>query len=1193
MRHAIHPSSLTATTGLILAVSLGVVISSTPCRGQIVNATLYGTVSDPAGFAIPDARVIATDVATGIATQTMTDTTGNYTFPSLSPATYSITVRKTGFESSIISGITLLVNQKAHLDIGLRVGQVTTSVEVKGTAPLVETGTASVGTVIEERNVVDLPLNLRRFGALATLVPGTTGDNGGFASAYDGSPFSETTYAANGARTSSNNTLIDGADSRNLSFGGFALQPSPDAVQEFKIETNIYSAAFGKTAGSTINLVTKAGTNELHGSVYEFLRNDALDAGNFFSLNQANPLTDQEIPGTRRPEYRRNQFGFSIGGPVRKNKTFFFGNYEEMRQIKGLSLTAVLPTANELSGDFGGALTGNVINLCGTGGPANLDFDSGQLFDPITESLFTCPAGSANAGSAILVGQPIPGNILTSLDPVAQKLISLGAFPDPNRPGYPNYVNQEPATRFDHQFLVRIDHNFSMKDQLFGRYMFGQSAIFDPSLGYDVLPGFEDKINFRGQNLGLIWTHTFNPHLLNQGTFAFQRDYTYDTCAHCPRPAGFMEGLGIKNLGALDPKSEEFPFFGLSNFSGVGDAGYMPTISPDMVEKYQDNLTWLHGRHTVVVGADLQFWQVLGMQSSAFTNGQFYYDGQFSGIAGEVPDASGVADLADFLLGFPSFAGRTVRFENLNQVGGWMWNYYAQDDFKISSNFTLNVGLRWEYRRSGVDKRNNLVTFVPLGPKFSGPGNGILVSAADGTVNDSFCTDPSYSYLTTPDGRCLVATSAERAKLGFTGRTQRTLVQPFYGDWAPRLGLSWRPTSSDKLVIHTGYGIFYDLANFNNLHFVDNNPIFSPTQLYNTAYGSPPPLTNGLPTTMANVFAGAAGIPGLSQQFVSLYVSPNYQAPYVQEWSFGIQSQLARDWALEVDYIGTKGTKLGNLHLFGNQPEPGVGDLQPRRPYPDFNQMLFTSPDANSLYNSLQAKLTKRFSGGFTFLASYTWAHSIDENEGDEGFGGGVGNNAPQDDNNLRADRGRSVNDARHRFTISYIWQVPIGSGKRFLNRGGWLDQVLGSWELSGITTFESGFPFSVLSPDFSNSGTLNSRPDRVCNGTGKKTVEQWFDTNCFPVAALEQALASGSPRFGNAGRNILNGPGLNSWDLALLKDFKLTERLKLQFRAEGYNIFNSAPFGSPFTVITAANVGAIYRAGDPRDIQFGLKLSF
>jgi hypothetical protein len=1165
-----------------LALSLLFALASGSSFAQTITANLAVTVSDPSGAVIGSASVTVTNVSTGVAASGVTSAQGDYIFPSLIPGTYNIKVEKAGFRTELLSGVELLVDQKARVEVKLQVGDVNATVKVEGEAPQVDTATASVGTVIGTQEAVSLPLNTRRFGALAALVPGTTTDNGGQASAEWGSPFSETTYTANGARSASNEILIDGVESRNLTLGGFALQPTPDAVQEFKIQTNIYSANFGTAAGSTINLVTKSGSNQLHGTLYEFVRNDMFDAQNYFA--------------TFKPEYHRNQFGGAIGGPIIKNKIFFFANFESLRQIQGSSLTSTVPTPSQLAGNLSGALTGNTINLCGAGGPANLNFDSGQLFDPGTETLTTCPGGSANAGSQVLTGTPIPGNIITNIDPVAQKVLSLGAFPAPNRAGFPNFVNQQGLPRNDYQVDARVDYNMSAKDQLFVRYLFGQANITDYSSAYDLLPGFSTPTYFRGQNVALGWTRTIGPHLLNEARAGFQRDYDISSCASCPYPSGFMAGLGIQNFQALTPSLEGFPFFGFNNFSGFGDQGYAPTISPDMVETYQDNLTWTHGRHVILVGGDMRFWQVLGESEAFSAYGQFFYDGQYSGLAGEVPDATGVSDLGDFLLGYPDNAGRTLHYQDTNQVGGGFWSAYAQDDIRVNRNLSLNVGLRYEYRPNPVDKNNNYVTFVPLGPKFSGPGDGVLVTAADNALNDSFCTNSAYSYLLSSGGNCLVATSAQRAALGFTGRTRRTLIFQQRKDFAPRFGLVWRPTSSDKLVLRTGYGIFYDLPNFNNMHFVNDNPIFSPNQLYNTAFGTPPPLTNGAPTTTESVFAGNAStlIPPLTQQFTSLYVSPHYKAPYFQQWSFGLSSQLAANWALEVDYVGSKGTKLGFLHLFANQPEPGLGDLQPRRPYPDFNIMLFTTSDANSSYNALQTKLSKRFSNGFTFLTSYTWAHSIDDNEGDEGFSGGVGNRAPQDDNDPEADRARSANDARNRLVFSGVWDLPIGQGKRFLGNTGWLNNVIGGWQTSAIVSYQSGFPFTVQSgQDFSNTGSSNPRPDRTCGGEGQKTVNSWFNTNCFTTAALAAALASGQPRFGDSGRNILEAPGLENWDLAILKNFTLSERFKLEFRSEFYNAFNRPFFGNPGTVIGSPTFGVVTTAGSPRDIQFGLKLSY
>jgi Carboxypeptidase regulatory-like domain len=1144
---------------------------------QTVTASLSGNVTDASGAAVPQASITATNTATGVQTKTTSGADGSYIFVALSPGVYNLRTERAGFKASVLTGIRLLVDQKAAVNIRLEVGTLQTTVEVQGAAPLVDTTTASVGTVISGEQAVLLPLNLREFGALALLVPGTTTDNGGFASNILGSTFSATTYAANGNRTSSNNYVLDGVDSRNLELGGYSVQPPPDAIQEFKIQTNIYSAAFGRTAGSTINLVTKSGTNEFHGGAYEFLRNDKFDARNFFA--------------TGKPAYRRNQFGADIGGPIQKNKTFFFGNYEALREIKGLTLTKTVPTASELQGNFASQLTGQTINLCGAGGPSNLNFDSGQLFDPGTESNITCPTGSAKVGQTILAGTPVPGNIITNINPVAQHVLQLNIWPAPNRAGTPNFINQDPRVRNDNIFLVRVDHTFSTKDQVFTRYLFGQSNIIDDSTSSSGLPGFGDRIYYRGQQVALGWTHTFGPSLLNQATFGFNRGVLNETCEACPRASGTLEAFGVQNLLPPGPLFDGYPFFSMSNFTSTGDSGFRPNVGPDMLEKYGDALTWTHGRHTVVVGADLQFWQVLGRQAPSTPRGQFYFNGQYSSLSGEIAGVKSISDLADFLMGYPYQANDLINYLGINEVGGRWWSFYGQDDFKVNSKLALNIGLRYEYRRMPYDKRDNIVSWIPTGPAFSGPGNALLLTAAPAALNDSFCTDPFYNYLKSATGQCLIATSAQRAQFGLTGYDARTLVHSQNHYWAPRFGIAWRPTNSDKFVIRTGYGMFIDLPINNNLNFGATNPIWGPTIQYTTATGQPPPLTNGVPTTTELVFAGSAGIPPVINQSLNLYAGPNYKFPYVQEWSFGISSQLSNNWGFELNYIGNKGTDLGNLHLFGNQPLPGVGPLQPRRPYPDLNRILWVSSDVNSNYNSLQARLERRMSKNFTLLTSFTWAHGLDSNGGDEG----LGPSNPQNDNNLAGDYGRMYTDARRTMVVSGVYALPFGQGQHFLNRGGAINTILGEWQVSGIVTYQSGFPFGMgTSSDYSNTGSFGYRPDRVCNGVGPKTVAEWFDTSCFTTEYEQAALAAGTPVFGNAQRNLLDAPPLHNWDIALLKNFSLSERFKLQFRSEFYNAFNTPHFGNPNGRVGTSTYGRISSTrADPRDIQFALKLLF
>ncbi len=1117
-------------------------------RAQEVGATLSGTVTDPTGAAVPEATVRVTNQATGVSVQTTSNASGDYVLPALGPGTYTLNVEKTGFKTSVINNITLLVYQKARMDVRVEVGEISTTLSVEGATPLVDSTTASVAGTVENRKIVELPLNLRRFGQLATLFPGAVQDNGGFASAATGSPFSEATYSANGLRTASNNYLIDGIDMKSYTFGGFSLSPSVDSVQEFKVQTTVFSAAFGRLAGSTINLVTKSGTNEIHGSAFEFLRNDNLDANNFF--NNRN--------GVRRPEFKRHQFGGAAGGPIIKNKTFWFASYEGLAQRKGLATSGAVPTPAMLGGDFSELLTRGMV-----------------IVDPLT-----CPDPPRGATC-----QPFEGNIIPEdrIHPVAQHVISLNPWPAPNVARSPldgaNWASAPKDVRDDHQFSVRVDHRFGPNDQLFFRYMFGQSDSDQPISGYTPLPTFGDTLRYRGQNVALSWTHTFGPRLLNELRLSFSRNNSVQHCVSCPREAGFMEAFGIQALKGLSPEDEGFPIFSFINFLSVGDSNYRPVVSNDMVEKFNDNLTFVTGKHTIVGGVDMQPYQVLGSEAPFSPHGQFGFDDRFTGY-----------DFSDFLLGYPGpDAARSLAKAKSYQLGQFM-NAYIQDDWRLSSRFSLNMGLRWEYHRMPVDKRDTLVNFFPLpGAPLYTPRNAVLLVAGDGA--DAACRNPLN-----PGDLGLIACSDQRSQFGFTGRSARSLIKPDRFNWAPRFGFAFQPTGSDKLVIRAGYGLFFDLGNFNNIHFTFNNPIHAPNQRSFAPTGEQPTFD------LTNVFVAGGQAPPLSETFMSIYVDPFFKQPYVHEWTLNIQSQLNPETAIEIGYVGTAGIKLGNLHLFANQPRPGLGDPQLRRPYPDFGPILTVTSNANSNYNSLQTRLTRNFANGFSVLLGYTWSKGINTNEGDEGFGGGLGNVAPQNDLDLTAERGRSYTDHRHRFVMSYIYELPFGRGKKWLNQGGFVSGLFGGWQMSGVTFFQSGFPFSPASGrNLANTATLNERPDRVCDGklpVGERTVERWFDTQCFTNEFMEAALAAGQPRFGNAGRNIMDEPGWQVWDINFYKDTQVTEKTKIQFRFEMYNAFNMAHFQRPNRTVGTSGYGQITAQpdignGSPRSIQFGLKFIF
>jgi len=1150
---------------------------------QEVEATLYGAVTDPAGAAIPDATVTITNPATGQSVVAKTGGDGNYIVTSLRPSTYDVAVEHPGFQISIERGIKLDVNQKARIDVQLKVGAVTTTVEVAGIAPQVETATATVGMVIDTHQVTELPLNVRRFGTLPLLMPGTIADRGGFTNSNLGSPFSEDTYAANGARGSGNNTLIDGVDAKNLFTGGFSVQPSPDAVQEFKVQTESYSAVFGKSAGSTINLVTKSGTNEFHGNFFEFLRNRDLDSRNFFDIDQLD-ANNNPIPGTARGQLQRNQFGGYIGGPIKKNKTFFFGGYDALRQHKGNTYKDQVPTPEMLQGDFSQLYTGKTFSPCASPSGSDPTWDNGQIFDPSTLHSITC-----SNGSTVTVANAFDGNQIstTQFDSVAKKVIAMGVFPSPNLPGITsNYVIDPVDKRRDNQFLIKIDHELSDRDKLFGRYIFAQSINDSVSSAYTSLPGFSDIIRYRGQNLALSWTHTFSPNILNEFRLGFSRNMDKDNCAACPRAKGFVESFGIPGLTALSSDLEGFPAFEFGEgYSTLGDSNYRPVESNDMVEKYNETLTIIKGKHTLTFGFDIQPYQSLRNQAPVSPHGQLNYAGLYSN-----------SSIADFLLGDLNGYGRSYA-ASTNNHDGKFWSFFIQEDWRASKKLTVNAGLRWEYHQLPTDRRNVGAILFPIpGAGLLKPGNALMMLPSYERA-DQYCND---SFYTNSEGDKLIACSADMKKYGFTDRAERSLWFPDRFNWAPRFGFAYRPTNSDRLVLRAGYGLFFDLSEFNVFHYGFNNPIDGASVL-NTGL-STANITGGsfLPPakTTSTAFVGVT-LPTLAESFMSMNVDPHFKQPYTNEWDFEIESQMTQDMALSVRYLGTASFQMSHFHFFGNQAVPGPGtdtdSIQARRLYPDFGMSAITGSEAKGNYNSLQVQLTKKMTHGFNLTAGYTYSKSLSNNEGEEGAYTDAATG--QNDNNPGGEYARDINDARQRFTFSSVAELPVGRGRHFGSSMGRFENVfLGGWQASAIFSIQSGFPETIVSgEDFANVTTANpQRPDRVCDGSrSDHTIDHWFNTDCFTTAFLQADYQNGIYRFGNASRSAVTGPGMSNLDLGLMKNFQINERWKAQFRAEFFNAFNHANFGDPDRNMTDGAYNTITGAGQPRDIQFGVKFTF
>jgi hypothetical protein len=1157
---------------------------------QQTTGSISGLVTDPSGAAVPDVSVTATSTATGIANKAASNADGIYRFVTLPSGGYSISAEKTGFKAVTLSGIDLQVYQKAVVNISLAIGNETQTVTVQSSTPLVDPSTASLGTVVDEQSIQDLPLNLRQVGALALTVPGTVDTTGrSLTSATgNGSGFNDNSYSGAGGNSGANLLLIDGMISRSLNNGSFALNPPPDFVQEFKIQNNVYDAAFGMTSGTAMNLVTQSGTNKIHGAVWEYLRNRDLDARQYTQTLANSP---------EKPEYIRNQFGGSIGAPILKDKLFFFGAYEGLRQIKAANVQNAVPSIAEKQGDFSSLLSGTTQNLCGAGGPANLNYDTGQIFDPKTISNYVCP----NSGSSILVGTGVPNNNIAAylggtgnFDPVAQKVLPLIHDPAVGSQFYLNPANSQDNRN---QFDARIDYSLSSKDLIFARYLLGTADQLFPG----PFNPFNGVQHFRGHNAVLGWTHTFSPTLINDARAGYQQDYLLYSCQNCPRPAGTIESFGITGLVAAVPSFEEYPNFAFSNFPALGDGfpGYFPDVIPDAIYKYEDTVTKTLTRHTISFGVDLNFWNTTGVSDPIHANGDISFNGQYSDLGAESSNATTAADLADLEFGSPNQAQYTKGAFQTDLVGGRWLSAFVQDNFRATSNLTIEAGLRWEYRSLPVDKHNQMAAFYPLAKNFT-PGDALLLSAFPDGQNDALCSQ-SY-YISSATGNCVLATSTQRRALGFTGNKLRELsFGPKKGSFAPRLAFSIRPLDTDRLIFHIGAGAFFDLPTSNPLgSYVNNNPISTQTPTYSQPFGAPPP-SNGMGgiVTTQSVFVDST-TPNLAQIASQMLPSPFYHTPTVWEWSASTQAQVLRNTAVEVAYVGNRGYHADFNHQVGNQAEPNTASTQAAfqafRPWPDFNQITYDTYDGYSNYNAMTVKVTQRESHGLSGLVAYAYSKGLNDGGGTTDGGAIGGYLAPQNDNNPSADYGVAETSLRHRLVVSGVYRLPVGRGRTFLSSSGpLLNALAGGWDVSAIIATQSGFPFTVLSAnDFSNTGSPSPRPDRTCSGKGPRTLAEWFNLSCFPTVALQTALANGTPRFGTSGRDIATGPRLTDLDTSIIKRFSVFETVKVEFRGEFFNLLNHPNFALPNQTIGNTIAGQITNtAGNSREVQLGLKAIF
>ena len=1031
---------------------------------QTVDTAILGTVLDAGGGAVANATVSATQVTTGLSKVASTGPSGEYEFRYLVPGSYVVEVKAGGFNTERRSGVEIQLAQQAKVDFTLQVGAVQQTIEVHSAQPLLQTENASLGEVVGTDRIANLPLNGRKFDDLAILTPGVQVYNPDLhSSSTDGSQI-----GGNGGRLIWGQVNVDGVTMVNNRHNYVNLYPSVDAIQEFRVQTGNYSAEYGGNAGTNVNIQIKSGTNHFHGDLFEFLRNSALDARNYFTPS---PLPQNIL--------KQNQYGATLGGPVRRDKTFFFLSYEGIRSIQDSPGTAVVLTPQQRSGNFSASST--------------------QIINPIN-------------------GQPYSGNIIppSQLNPVSLNIINK-YMPLPNTSGTVNYSGSARGDLTVNQGIARVDHYFSQNDQLFVHYI----RAFRNFPEADLNPNFTFTGTYPIDNLSAQWVHTFSPSFLNEFRAGFDRENVAQLSTLTN--TGFtIQSLGINGLNVggpngrpLRPNEEGFPLLNISGYLGMGSDLAASNLDNSQTYQIVDNVTFIKGRHTVKTGFDLR-----KLYDDATTNNWPFGSLTFTN------DISGDAAAA-FMLGYP----RTILTPEgvpITKARQWRSAVYLQDDWKLTPKLTLNIGGRWD--RFGVPVDVNGVTR---------------------TLNWS--VNPPQFYPA-------------------PGQVIHNLWQITNKDISPRIGFAYNPGSN--LVVRAGYGIFYFGGQFDNINILQlNPPTAGSLTITNPSLNPIATIQNPIPASLyptTPIFNA-----------VTLPANPLHPDTYVQNWNFTVSKQFGAN-VLDVAYVGNKGTHVDTSLKNWNQPDPGPGDIQSRRPYPEYARIRLQSYSANTNYNSLQVHFERRLTHGLSFTAAYTWSHEIDD-AWETTNSGGCGCQNPR---NLRPEYASGVYDQRHNFVAGYVWQIPFGDGLK-----GFAAAVGRGWSLEGIITLVSGNPFDVLeSFDSQNNDGLWERPNLV-SGQSLSIPNQgpslWFNTNAFTPSVL---------MYGNSPRDPVVGPGTSAVNLTLMKTFRMpwSEAHSLEFRAEAFNAFNTPQFANPDQYLGDTAFGQVTSTRlDNRELQLALKYYF
>lgn len=1087
---------------LLLALSC-----ASEIQAQALSGTIVGTVSDQSGSVIPGANVRLVNDATQFTRVAVTNAEGQYVAYSVPTGIYTITIEQAGFQKLVRSGVRLTAADTLTIDLQLTLGSVEQTIQVTAETPLLQAQSAVVSSLVTNQQMVEMPLNGRTFTALLKLSPGAyTGSSANLAN----SPYSmrgDVNISVNGSSAQNNSYLVDGMVNRNLWLSTLIMVPTVDSIQEVRMLTSNYSAEYGAAAGAITIVQTKSGTNQLHGSAYEFLRNNKLDANSFFNNRS----------GVARPAFQRNEFGGTIGGPIRRDRTFFFGDYQGIRLRQPRSVVTTIPTLAQRA-------------MVTTGDFSNAGF---TIYDP---------ENAINNQR-----QPFPGNKIPAnrLDPAAVKLMSL--LPTPTSSAATrNFVFNPKLTQRTDQFDVRLDQNLGSSDRFFFKFSYDDTNQVQPgslpspaNAGIPISPflsadGTNSAITvpLKNWSVTLNYTKVLNTKMVNEARLGIVRWNQYIL------PLGnefkTADAIGIKGININD-KSGGLPSMNITGFQVLGDNSTYPENSQTASIQYEDILSMNLGSHTVKFGGMYIRHRFNGF--SAFpTRGDFAFNGQFTRQIGASTSATA---LADFALGATSAINRNILVGTFG-MRNWTLAAFADDTWRVTNRLTWNYGLRYEL----------------IAPPYE--------------VHDRWANF-----------------RVDTARLEIAGKNgaSRRLRNFDKNNFAPRMGLTYMLTEDRKTVLRAGSGFSYVEAGQGGGQLYKNLPFFY-SQVLATDQNARPPyrLSDGIPTPIPpdqnDLVALSSGSPNAWDY--------NLKAAKAMQWSIGVQREVITNLLVDVSYVGTRTIGLiANLNL--NQSLPGAGAQGPRRPYfsinPNVTNVTYRTNYGDSKYHSLQARVEKRAEQGLTLSLSYTWSHYTSNGANINGGGNGP----PQDIRCLRCEWGSTPDDRRHIFVLSHVYELPFGSGRRWVNKGA-LGYLVGNWNLSGIWSLAAGEHFTpTLAAAVSNSaGGGGDRPNRIRDGNlseSERSIDRWFDLGAF--------VAPAQFTFGNAGRGILVGPGNYNVDLGLHRNFRLSEQWRMNLRWEMFNAFNRANFGVPNSAIGGPTAGQISTTAPARIMQLALKLSF